>query len=444
MVTFHEFLRARLAAGGFSTEDVLASFLPLARQVADAHAAGRVAPLDGVAALHVEGVRIWFHEDHLRAPTRAAGEVKRLDPPRAGVEVLSEHRRTLEVDGGGGQAANLEIGARDQPLTRPVYVPGYVSWEHLVGHHDPVSDVFSLGLVLASLACGLDLAEPEDLEAFVASRRNPFRLRPGLHPVLAKAVVKMTELSRHDRPQELATLLHNLENYRDQNVDFDFDLASAEAAGAGGAKKPVILGKLQERLFEISRRNRLLHFRATLGAVNLTHASVPLSFDVRHIRPEQILTWGGGFARAISAGEPVPLGKHLDFAEQLYLPSVLDRIRADAVRDAAEFGFEQLRLAVCFLRWANLKETPAEHYDSPLVLLPVRLVKKKGVRDSYWLQPLGTAAEVARSSRRATSRRRARIARSTSSGPPAGARAVSSAVHRPRRWVMPGAGAAGS
>jgi predicted DNA-binding WGR domain protein len=393
MATFHEFLRSRIAAGGFSTEDVLASFLPLARQVAAAHAAGRVAPLDGIAALQVDGVRIWFHEDQLRAPARATAEVQRLDRPRAGVEVLSEHRRTIDVEGG-GRAANLEIGARDQALTRPVYLPGYVCWEHVAGHHDPVSDVFSLGLVLASLACGLDLAEPEDLEVFVSSRRNPFRLRPRLHPVLAKALVKMTELSRHDRPQELATVLHNLENHRDQNVDFDFDLASAEVASAGGAKKPVILGKLQERLFEISRRNRLLHFRATLGSVNLTHASVPLSFDVQHIRPEQILTWGGGFAGAISAGEPVSLSRHLDFTEQLYLPSVLDRIRADAVRDASEFGFEQLRLAVCFLRWANLKEAPPEHYDSPLVLVPARLVKKKGVRDSYWLQPLGTEAEV--------------------------------------------------
>ncbi|WP_242342062.1 AAA domain-containing protein [Anaeromyxobacter terrae] len=393
MTTFHEFLRARLAAGGFSTEDALASFLPLARQVADAHAAGLVAPLDGVAALQVEGARIWFHESLTRKPTRAASEVQRLDRPVGGVEVLSDQRRAIDVERGGGEAANLEIGARDQPLTRPVYLPGYVCWEHVAGHHDPVSDVFSLGLVLASLACGLDLAEPADLEAFVSSRRNLFRLQPRLHPVLAKAIVKMTELSRRDRPQELATLLHNLTHYRDQNVDFDFDLASAEAA-IGGAKRPVILGKLQERLFELSRRNRLLHFRSTLGSVNLTHASVPLSFDVQHIRPEQLLTWAGDFSRTISAGEPVSLNRHLDFAEQLYLPSVLDRVRAEARRDAAEFGFEQLRLAICFLRWANLKETPAEHYDSPLVLLPVRLVKKKGVRDSFWLQPLGTEAEV--------------------------------------------------
>ena len=142
----------------------------------------------------------------------------------------------------------------------------------------------------------------------------------------------MTELSRHRRPQDLATLIHNLENYREQNVDFDFELASAEAGASAGAKKQVILSKLQERLFEISRRNRLLHFRPTMHAVNLTHASVPLSFDVKSIRPEQILTWTGDFARGVSAGEVVPLSRHLNFTEQLYLPSVLDRIRADLRR----------------------------------------------------------------------------------------------------------------
>ena len=109
------------------------------------------------------------------------------------MEVLSERRRTLDVDGDAGEAANLEVGVRDQALTRAVYLPGYVCWEHLVGHHDPVSDVFSLGLVLASLACALDFAEPEDLEVFVSSRRNLFRLRPRLHPVLAKAIVKRPE-----------------------------------------------------------------------------------------------------------------------------------------------------------------------------------------------------------------------------------------------------------
>ena len=34
------------------------------------------------------------------------------------------------------------------PLTRPVYLPGYLPWEIELGQHDPLSDIFVLGLVL--------------------------------------------------------------------------------------------------------------------------------------------------------------------------------------------------------------------------------------------------------------------------------------------------------
>src|SRR5439155_27889 len=153
-----------------------------------------------------------------------------------------------------------------------------VAWEHELGHHDPLTDVFSLGLILASLCCGLDLSNPADLTAFVENRGNLFALSAALHPVLAKAIVRMTELERRRRPQDL--------------------------------------------------------------------------------------------------------------------PSLLDQIRNEARRDETEFGFAQLRLVLCFLRWANLKEKPPERFDSPLVLLPVRLTKTKGVRDVYHLEPVTTEAEI--------------------------------------------------
>ena len=44
---------------------------------------------------------------------------------------------------------------------------------------------------------------------------------------------------------------------------------------------------------------------------------------------------------------------------------MLDRIMAESKRDQAEFGFGQLRLVICFLYWANLKEKPVERFDSP-------------------------------------------------------------------------------
>ncbi len=73
---------------------------------------------------------------------------------------------------------------------------------------------------------------------------------------------------------------------------------------------------------------------------------------------------------------------------------MLDHILAETRRDQAEFGFAQLRLVAAFLHWADLKQKPAEHFDSPLVLLPVELKKKKGIRDTYVLEVLSTEAEV--------------------------------------------------
>src|SRR5262249_54002519 len=152
--------------------------------------------------LQVEGVRIWFPEARLRPPTANAAKVREIDRPVTGtVQVVGEYRMTADVDSGAGTYASLHIGRRDEPVTRPVYLPGYIAWEHALGHHDPLTDIFSLGQILATLTCGVDLTDPEELNEFVRRRRSLFELNPHLHPVIAKAVVRMTELSRHRRPQ---------------------------------------------------------------------------------------------------------------------------------------------------------------------------------------------------------------------------------------------------
>ncbi len=217
MSPFPEFLRQRLESGGFAAEDALASFLPVLRQTAAAHQAGLVAPLHGTNDLHVENGRLWFEEARRQQPRLNVQLVRSLEQPAGrGVEVVGEFGITSDVDSGEEAVASLQIGKRGEAIIQPVYLPGYVCWEHEVGHHDPLTDVFSLGLILASLTCGLDLDHPEDLTAFVRHRANLFDLNPSLHPVLAKTVVRMTELVRQRRPQDLAGLLHSLENYRQQ------------------------------------------------------------------------------------------------------------------------------------------------------------------------------------------------------------------------------------
>lgn len=396
MTSFHSFLQQQ-KTDGFTTEDVLVAFLPLMKQVIATHESGFVAPLDGLQNLNVEGFGIWYPEASQQSQRRNIRPIKKLlNAASGGIDVTAEHHVTLDVHDGIQQDTNLQIGEVDDTIVRPVYLPGYLCWEHQLDHHDPATDVFSLGLILASLACSLDFTEPADHHRFVSNRRNLFQITPSLHPVLARSIVLMTELDRHLRPQDLPGLLITLENYRDQEVDFETDLASSQSLGGKDrpGKRQVILSKLQERLFEINRRNRLLHFRSNLQTVNLTHSSIPLSFDASNIREDQVLTWNGDFRKEIAFQKPVWLNRFLNFREAVYLPGQLDRIRAEARRDQTEYGFAQLRLIICVLRWADLKASPVERYESPLLLVPVDLNIKKGIHDRYSLTAVDETAEV--------------------------------------------------
>src|SRR6185436_7260657 len=74
--------------------------------------------------------------------------------------------------------------------------------------------------------------------------------------------------------------------------------------------------------------------------------------------------------------------------------SALDQLRLDANRAKNEVGFSPLRLCVCFLHWHNLKEEQSLRITSSLLLLPVVLEKKKGVRDAVFLTAENDEAEV--------------------------------------------------
>lgn len=396
MISFHAFLHQQ-KSDGFTTEDVLVSFLPLMRQVIATHEAGFVAPLDGIENLQVEGVQIWYAEASQQPLRRNIRAIKKLlNDNVGGIDVIRERKVTHDVHDGVERDVDLQIADAEDSIHRPVYLRGYRCWEHQLDHHDPATDIFCLGLILASLACSLDFTEPADHERFVANRRNLFQITPSLHPALARSIVLMTELDRHLRPQDLPGLLTTLQDYREQEVDFETDLASSQSLAGKDrpGKRQVILSKLQERLFEINRRNRLLHFRSNLQTVNLTHSSIPLSFDVSNIRQDQVLTWSGEFSKDMAKQKPVWLNRFLNFREAVYLPGQLDRIRAEARRDQNEYGFAQLRLIICFLRWADLKANPVDRYESPLLLVPVNLNIKKGIHDRYSLTAIDDVAEV--------------------------------------------------
>lgn len=393
---FLKFLTEGIARGGFETDDTLATLLPLMKQVLAAHAAGLVAPLRGIRNLTVtEQGAVLFAPASVASPQKNTSRVEALQTPVSEtVEVIAESRQTADIDEGSVTVSDLGVASGDAAPSKPVFLPDYQSWEHTIGHHDELTDIFSLGLLLASVACGLDFTDPQDLELFSTNRANLFAVHDRLNPVVASVIVQMTELNRHKRAPDLAQVVSRLENYREQPAEFDFTNLQGFKESGLTDKRRLVQAHLRDRLFDISRRNRLIHFKPTLQTLNLTVASVPLLLDYRNIRLEQLFVWHPALATTVTEGAPMALGKYLRFEDAPYISGVLDKIISEARRDRAEFGFSQLRLVLCFLRWNNLKETPEERIHSPLLLLPVTLTKKKGVRDHYVLDPTTSEAEV--------------------------------------------------
>jgi hypothetical protein len=393
---FLKLLKAGVEKGGFETDDVLAALLPLMKQVRAAHGAGLVAPLDGIKHLILaEQGHLMFAPAQVSSPEKNASKVEALQSPVShAVEVVAESRRTTDIDESSLTISDLGVGASDGKIIKPVYLPGYRSWEHAIGHHDELTDIFSLGVLLASIACELDFTDAAELEVFTLNRTNLFGVNRRLNPVVASVIVQMTELNRHKRAPDLAQMISRLENYREQTADLDFNRIEGFKESGLTGKRRMIQSHLRDRLFEISRRNRLIYFKPTPQTLNLTVASVPLLLDYRNIKLEQLFVWHPELAAIISEGAPMSLGKYLRVEDAPYLPGVLDKIISEARRDRAEYGFSQLRLVLCFLRWNNLKEAPNERIHSPLLLLPVELTKKKGVRDNYVLNPTTSEAEM--------------------------------------------------
>jgi predicted DNA-binding WGR domain protein len=393
---FLKFLDAGVEKGGFETDDALAALLPLMKQVHATHQAGQVAPLDGINHLTLaERGFLTFAADQAIPPKKNTSKVEALQSPvSSAVDVVAESRRMTDIDESSLAISDLKVGASDADVTKPVYLPGYRSWEHAIGHHDELTDIFSLGMLLASVACGLDFTVPGELQLFSFNRGNLFGVNRRLNPVVASVIVQMTELNRHKRAPDLAQMISRLENYREQSPDLNLNRIEGFKESNLHGKRRMIQAHLRDRLFEISRRNRLIYFKPTLQTLNLTIASVPLVLDYRNIKLEQLFVWHPELAATVTEGGPMSLGKYLRFEDAPYIPGVLDKIISEAKRDRAEYGFAQLRLVLCFLRWNNLKESPNERIHSPLLLLPVELTKKKGVRDNYVLDPTSSEAEV--------------------------------------------------
>lgn len=399
-INFKTFLTDAFEKGDYATDDIIAFVIPLFEEVLSFHEVNEVAPFDREDALFITDNRLDIDENYTSKPSYNSAQITALFKSiySKQFEIVGRERLEADIDEGTyhTETAHLHLDSK-APLQYPSYLLGYQCFESLIGHHDAQTDIFSLGLVLGSLALSLNLYDKEDLKTFTKNRQHPVQYNPRIHPTVSALIKEMTELDRAKRSQDLYDVIQRLKYYRDYDIEKQVDLSSLLGWINKDLKErsQLILHKLRNRLFDTSRRNRLLFYKPNMRFVNLTVSSVPMVLHYQSIRPELLFTWNSDISAKVKGMKEIVLNKYLRFEDHHYLPSALDKIRVESQRDVQEYGFSQLKLVITFLNWHNLKEDADERIQSPLLMIPVELKKTKKLKeDHYTLQVLDNEAEV--------------------------------------------------
>ncbi|MBL0053808.1 MAG: DUF4011 domain-containing protein [Bacteroidetes bacterium] len=282
------------------------------------------------------------------------------------------------------------------PIKHPVYLLNYKCYEIELQHHDASSDIFVLGMLMAGIALGLDFTDESDLISFVENRESIIYLNSAIHPAIANIITGSTHIDRRNRWNDLTVIIDNLCNYREYNSEANNDLSLVEKQKNNNHqnRNRYINSKLRNRLFDTSRRNRMLYFKPNLKYLNLTVSSVPQVLNYKNINPDLLFYWNNEISKKIISGKDISLSKYVRFEDNAYIAPTLDRIRLESNKDVNEYGFSQLKLVLNFLHWYNLKEDVTEKISSPFMMQSVKLVKQKGLKDQYILELIDTEVEI--------------------------------------------------
>lgn len=377
----------------FPPDDLVYAMMGLLHQVAELHAQGRVANISLDTVSQLENGQLALTALDGMKPKGNMYAIHDVQPQVSSALKLVGNYRVTQGGERGRKIDDLSvIDGNDLDIDSPVYITRLRNWENELGHHDEITDVFQLGMIMAALSCGLDFAEHSELERFSLNRDNLFAISSRLNPVVASLIIETTELNRHERVTDVAELARKLDSWRERPAGIEVERVKAEVEGIPN-RRAAVLSHLRDRLFDLSRRNRLIHFRSTQSSINFTDASMPMVMRIESVKADSLCTWQGKFTTEVLQGKKIQLNRWLRFEDQPQIPSQLDRIIQENRRNKNEYGFSSLRLTVAFLHWHNLKEAPEERISSPLLWLPVEVVRRKGVRDNYVLTCKETVAE---------------------------------------------------
>ncbi len=392
---FYQFINENFQKGIFANDDVVAIIMPLLKTVANIHNQGKVASLNDISTIYIENDHFNIVDDSFEIRQNSDAISKIFKSKSSAFDITGEHYNTTEI----GEEVNREyadksVSENDSEISKKaVYVQDYSCFELEFDHHDPLTDIFILGMILASIALQFDFTAIDDVKQFVDYRKKMYFLNSKINPAIANIILGMTELNREKRWKDLNEIAEKLKNYRDYNPETEYDLSTLVDAKKLN-RNQFIHEKLRNRLFDNSKRNRLLYFQPNLKFLNLTISSVPQILNYQNIDPNSIFYWNAEISKKIINTSTISLNKYLEIEDNPYIIPTLDKIRLESNKDINEYGFSQLKLALCNLNWYNTKENSSEKIVSPLLLVSVTLTKKKGLKDQYSLEFLDSEVEI--------------------------------------------------
>lgn len=144
-----------------------------------------------------------------------------------------------------------------------------------------------------------------------------------------------------------------------------------------------MLEQLQTRLFDFTKRNRMLYFKPVNRFLNLTYLSF-VQQKLNNAVPEgKFFTANPHICRLIGNGKNIDITDLFVDYSASYCNEIADQIRLQSNRDEFEYGFSSMRLVLAFLRWFDPLDEEAGEIVSPLILVPAKIIKKRGIPVRY-------------------------------------------------------------
>ena len=391
-----QFLENGLQQGGFNNDDIVAIFVPLFERVAQFHEEGNVAKDDFINLIKVEDDLLYLDIDaytHPKINTSFLAELKKNEYSSS-LEIIEEYNEETII--GDHLSSKFESHFLEKELNKDenkrAYLANFKSYEINAHHHDASTDIFLLGLLMASFVFNLDLSIKDNLEIFIQHQKSPSTYNSNIHPTIADIVTSMTALYRNSRAQDLREIIERLNNYSAYNLELQQDLS--EIVNHKNNRNEALLLKLRSRLFDLTRRNKMLYYKPSTKLLNLTYASFPMVLNLKYVRPDTLMIWNDKLQDLVRKQKTISLSKFIRFEDNPYINSSLNKIRLEANKDIKEYGFSELKLAGVFLHWFNFKENPNEAISSPLLFIPIKLSKKKGIKDNFSMEISDSVAEI--------------------------------------------------